>query len=154
MTDDELEQRLRAWYRAEIPADLAAPSDLRARLVAIPHARPAGWRRSDPRGGVTLLAAAALLTTAIVGGVLVAGSSTVRPPALPTAVASPSPQATADTTATWIFTVSMTEGRSGHTATLLRDGKVLVAGGGSTASAELYDPVSSSWSTTGNMIVA
>ena len=48
---------------------------------------------------------------------------------------------------TWTATASMIEGRSGHTATLLSDGTVLVAGGyintgsgGSTPSAELYDP--------------
>lgn len=37
-----------------------------------------------------------------------------------------------------------------HTATLLPDGKVLVAGGG-VESAELYDPVENSWSSAGNM---
>jgi hypothetical protein len=44
----------------------------------------------------------------------------------------------------------MAGGRYFHTATLLADGKVLVAGGGSNsgsdplASAELYDPISGS----------
>ncbi len=50
----------------------------------------------------------------------------------------------------------MTYGRSGHTATLLPNGKVLVAGGvgsGSTslASAELYDPATSTWAVTGTL---
>jgi hypothetical protein len=46
----------------------------------------------------------------------------------------------------WTPTTSMADPRSGHTATLLRDGKVLVAGGASSMdatdllSAELYDP--------------
>src|SRR5689334_22061624 len=40
---------------------------------------------------------------------------------------------------TWVATGPMGVARSGQTATLLADGKVLVAGGG-TASAELYDP--------------
>jgi len=52
-------------------------------------------------------------------------------------------------------------GRYDHTATLLPDGKVLVAGGrGSetcftpTSSAELYDPVSGTWSPTGSLNTA
>ena len=96
MTDHELEQRLRDWYRAEVPADLTAPPDLRTRLVSVSQARPATWRRSGPWREVRLLAAAALLTTAIVGGALVAGSGTVTPPSpVPTAVASSTPRATA-----------------------------------------------------------
>jgi len=47
-------------------------------------------------------------------------------------------------------------GRTGHTATLLKTGKVLVVGGlinknSATASAELYDPGSKTWSSTGSM---
>jgi hypothetical protein len=50
----------------------------------------------------------------------------------------------------------MTTIRWAHTATLLDDGKVLVAGGldGSNnylASAELYDPISGTWKATGSM---
>ena len=59
---------------------------------------------------------------------------------------------------TWSTTGSMSFGRSDHTATLLNNGKVLVAGGqvGSStiASAELYDPETGTWSTTGSMNVA
>jgi hypothetical protein len=54
----------------------------------------------------------------------------------------------------WAPTGSMVSPRSGHTATLLNDGKVLVAGGsngGLSATAELYDPATGTWSATGSM---
>ena len=57
-------------------------------------------------------------------------------------------------TGTWAVTGSMTEPRHGHSATLLPDGTVLVAGGYDgqrLASAELYDPVSGTWTTTGSL---
>ena len=62
---------------------------------------------------------------------------------------------------TWVPTGSMLQARSGHTATLLANGKVLVAGGSDAdgnwlASAELYDPAAapptSPWSSGGNMV--
>jgi hypothetical protein len=55
----------------------------------------------------------------------------------------------------WASTGSMAWSRNGHTATLLNNGKVLVAGGfnasSTHATAELYDPASGTWSTTGSM---
>ena len=61
-------------------------------------------------------------------------------------------------TGTWSATGTMAGARAGHTATLLPDGKVLVAGGSSSNgsfqpvnSAEVYDPVSGTWSETGSM---
>ena len=56
---------------------------------------------------------------------------------------------------TWTPTGSMIEARMGHTATLLQDGSVLVAGGslGDTlASAELYHPDTGTWTATASMI--
>jgi uncharacterized delta-60 repeat protein len=56
---------------------------------------------------------------------------------------------------TWANTGSMHAARAYHTATLLANGKVLVAGGApSSASSELYDPVGGTWTTTGNMHAA
>jgi hypothetical protein len=56
----------------------------------------------------------------------------------------------------WMMTGTMSSPRSDHTATLLPNGKVLVAGGRSDtfsylSSAELYDPATGSWSNTGSM---
>jgi WD40 repeat protein len=51
----------------------------------------------------------------------------------------------------WIVTDSMSDARDHHTATLLPNGKVLVAGGSSLASAELYDPATGTWTATGSM---
>ena len=83
MIDDELEQRLRAWYRAEIGEGEMAPATLRSNLAAIP--RTALPRRFGGSGPVTLLAAAALL---VVGGAIAAGSGLVRIPSVPPAVTS------------------------------------------------------------------
>jgi len=60
---------------------------------------------------------------------------------------------------TFTLTGSMSTGRSLHTATLLRDGRVLVCGGvdalGVTlGTAEIYDPVSGAFSLNGSMSMA
>ena len=61
----------------------------------------------------------------------------------------------------WTATGNMATARILYTATLLLDGRVLVTGGadnpigfGALASAELYDPGSGTWTTTGTMIEA
>ena len=68
-----------------------------------------------------------------------------------------SAQATAPS---WSFTGNLNTARHTHTATLLENGKVLVAGGNgsdgnhipvSLDSAELYDPATEMWSSTGNL---
>jgi len=62
-------------------------------------------------------------------------------------------------TGTWSTTGNLATPREGHSATLLNNGKVLVAGGynssaGRLDSAELYDPDTGTWSTTGNLVTA
>lgn len=58
-------------------------------------------------------------------------------------------------TGSWSPTGSMSTARAQHTAVLLHDGKVLVAGGFSNSevlsSAEIYDPKSGLWAQTGSM---
>lgn len=76
----------------------------------------------------------------------------------------PGPVALAQATVNWQRTGSMHMNRFGHTATLLPNGRVLVFGGTTSAgsppryqqsnSAELYDPVTGTWSYTGELNVA
>src|SRR6516165_7513010 len=80
-----------------------------------------------------LAAAATTLTTGLI--LPAAGAAAARSPGQPN---------------TFAPTGQMATGRSGQTATLLPDGKVLVAGGGS-ATAELYNPATGTFSQTGSM---
>src|SRR5262245_26028003 len=63
------------------------------------------------------------------------------------------------TNPSWVATGNLNKPRADHTATLLPNGKVLIAGGitqtgqstSITNSAEVYDPATGSWSATGNL---
>jgi hypothetical protein len=77
-----------------------------------------------------------------------------------TPVTGPTRSASAQTDASsWSYTGSLNIARLYHTATLLSDGKILVAGGASgidfdhLKSAELYDPVTETWRITGRLKV-
>lgn len=59
------------------------------------------------------------------------------------------------TTGTWTSAGTMSTAREWHTATLLLNGKVLVAGGydgtGTSSSVQLYDPATGTWSNTASL---
>ncbi len=175
MTDNELEQRLRAWYRTEVGEATHAPDELRSTVAEIPRVEPFLDRRLGNRRGAMLLAAAALFGVLLVSGVIAVGSGLVRlsaplpstfpqvaplltaapqseePSPAPTQAATPSPVARGS----WTLKGDGRGGRSGETATLLQDGRVLVAGGESGATylktADLYDPATGRWTQTGSL---
>ena len=82
------------------------------------------------------------------------------------ATTSAAPTADEATEPAWTPTGSLQEARTGHTATLLPDGRVLVAGGNGAIhatdnlgfryldSAEVYDPATGLWTATGRMTTA
>jgi hypothetical protein len=88
------------------------------------------------------------------GMVLVAGGAACTPFCIPLASA----ELYNPVTGTFSATGSLSAPRSSHTATLLKDGTVLIAGGEvsgvSSATAELYDPGTGTFSATGNLNVA
>jgi roadblock/LC7 domain-containing protein len=110
MTDDQLELRLRDWYRAEIPADETAPISLRSSLTGIASGSSGSRPRFAPRGVqsrvarrfstmnvFSRLAAAVLILVLAVGAgfYLTRSERPVVSHPSPTATASPTPSASA-----------------------------------------------------------
>jgi len=93
MNEQELERRLRSWYRDEIPAGEMAPPTLANAFQRVPTAATGPARRNRQVRRWSLLAIAAVLATAILGGSLIAGSSLMRTISVTTA--SPTPTFTA-----------------------------------------------------------
>src|SRR5438132_4544742 len=82
------------------------------------------------------------LTLALVGSI--GAAILVLGPARPASAQAVAPS--------WSYTGNLNTSRFEHTATLLPDGKVLVAGGQDNVnSAELYDPATAAWNRTGNL---
>lgn len=105
------------------------------------------WTQTAPMSVERDGHAAALLAD---GRVLVAGGDS-RTQAGEPVVRNTSAEIYDPATGTWTVTGSMAVARRDHSATLLPDGKVLVAGGWfPTNVAELYDPVTGAWTTTGS----
>jgi N-acetylneuraminic acid mutarotase len=95
------------------------------------------------------------------GSVLVAGGLGCDSDDPPSCVSKATAELYHPQTGTWTATGNMLEARSGHTATLLLDGTVLVAGGDvatnehpfeALATAELYDPRTGRWTPTGSLL--
>ena len=120
--------------------------------------RPAAWTAGqsllEARSGdvIGISTWAVLLSD---GRVLAAGG--LHDTDMPTTEALASAELYDPASRTWTPTGAMARGRTGHTMTLLSDGRVLVAGGNSDyhsptlASAELYDPRTGTWSETASM---
>lgn len=113
----------------------------------------------DPASGTFTLSAArmkvqrAAHTATLLpnGKVLVAGGMNVYVPRIRWGSCTDTAELYDPATDTFSSAGKMSTVRCGHTATLLQNGKVLVAGG---ITAELYDPATNSWTATGSMNVA
>ena len=172
-TDREFDTLLRSWF--DESAGTAPSDEVLARVLSQTtriRPRPA-WlaglvgepMADDGRAGMHRFAPIALAATAVVVAALIAISLFARPADVgPPPVPQPSPETSPDAETTpepstlagvWSAAGQMIDERVAHTATLLPDGRVLVAGSAKeppTGSAELYDPANGSWTATGNMI--
>jgi len=183
MTDDDFDRQLQAYLEPG-PGELADRVLLaaRAQLKTTRRRRsgfawPTPWSNGKMNQNTRLWLVGGTALVAVIG-VGVVGSVFSRPNPTPSLSATPSaainsvaPSASNSSVApaptssvvsarapSWSGTGGMTEARTNHTATLLSDGRVLVAGGRigpngdrSAKSAELYDPGSGTWSATGSM---
>ncbi len=149
---------VRGWYwpgkETVIATNYYDPSQFINDFQPPPPPSPGTW--SATKGPLATARTYHTATRLSNGKVLVSGGRPV--PFSPNS----NPRASAElydpTIGTWITTDPMNTARSGHSATLLSNGKVLVAGGSGTsgdlALAELYDPATGRWSFTDPMITA
>jgi hypothetical protein len=171
MTDQQLEQRLRNWYRHEIGESEQAPTELRTSVMAIAAQQRRvvrlPWSDSTRRLTFRLVTAAVIAVLAVGGALYLTGPG--RRPVVgapgPTLGANSAPSRPAATTPRAPTpppppppsqTGPIGDGRQIHTATRLDDGRVLIAGGydnedRALASAVLYDPGANTFSPTGSL---
>ena len=132
-------------------AGAVEPSSLGDVLDRLPDRSRAPHRSFAQSSGLPRFAALAvvlILAAAVVGVPFIltrAGPVASSPNGVPATAVTPAQPGT------FVPTGSMSTGRDGYTATLLSDGRVLVAGGGNLASAELYDPATGRFGPTGSM---
>ncbi len=146
-----------------VPSESPEPSPTVAPKASATPPSPAPSASSSPAIAAAWTATGSMIealsgpaTVLSDGRVLVAGSGGVLDPVASAALYEPR-------SGSWTATGNMNGVRTGHTATLLPDGKVLAAGGAdrigfggrnALASAELYDPGTGSWTATGNVTQA
>jgi hypothetical protein len=129
-------------------------AEFQARSVASAELYDPRTGMFSPTGSMTTARAFHTATLLADGRVLIVGGS---PAAWGTTLKLASAEVYDPKTGTFTLTGPMTGERDFHTATLLADGRVLVAGGSSTsqedlASAEIYDPRIATFTATGRMV--
>jgi hypothetical protein len=141
-----------------VPSNESAPRPVQATVLPVPSVAPsarpsliaASWRAT----GAMITPHAFHTSTLLVDGRVLVTGGLVNDRL--DGQASRSAEQYDATSGTWSAVSRMTTARWGHTATLLANGKVLVAGGHASGtdgldSAEVYDPSDGSWTTTGRM---
>ena len=141
MNDERISELL-----ARHPGPAGVDADFEDRLLSILQ-REMG-RRQSPR--LVLLLAAALTIAALLGATAV-GSGLVRLPSVDLSLVPP-PTAMPTEAPTTIQAGQMLGSHLGHTASLLPDGRVLIAGGLVDFGAEIYDPDLGTWTATAPMV--
>lgn len=105
-----------------------------------------------PTGSMTVPRSGHTATLLPNGNVLIAGGQVTRPDGSSSVWASA--EIYNPSTGTFASAGNMTTPRAGHTATLLNNGSVLIAGGAPSLTAELYDSSTGAFTPTGDMTIA